>query len=147
MTSRSMLERPGRQVQHRGASRAPARPARASAIAVSIRASGGVRRARREVRPSTCSANVTAGQSGLPQKNRRTASRISTRLAADRRVGQPPPVGAVHPARGLAAPRAYTVISAGTRPDAQQAARHLGGLHDHPGQVRQQPLQADPVLA
>jgi len=60
------------------ASRAPARPARASAIAVSVRASGGVRRARREVSPPTCSANVTAAQSGFPQKNRRTASRIVT---------------------------------------------------------------------
>jgi len=68
-------------------------------------------------------------------------------VAADRRVGQPPPVGAVHPARGPAAPRAYTVISARTRPYAQQAARDLGGVGDHPGQVRQQPLQADPVLA
>jgi hypothetical protein len=39
------------------------------------------------------------------------------------------------------------MISARTRPYAQQAARHLGGFGDHPGQVRQQPLQADPVLA
>ncbi len=35
----------------------------------------------------------------------------------------------------------------GTRPYAQQTARHLGGVGDHPGQVRQQPLQADLVLA
>jgi hypothetical protein len=44
--------------------------------------STGVRRARREVRPSICSANVTAGQTGLLQKNRRTVSRISTRCPA-----------------------------------------------------------------
>ena len=49
-----------------------------SAITVSVRASGGVRRARRAVSPWPCSANVTAPQSGFPQKNRRTASRIVT---------------------------------------------------------------------
>jgi hypothetical protein len=77
MTSRSMLDRPAVR-SSAPASRVPARPARASAIAVSVRASGGVRRARREVSPSTCSAKVTAAQPGLPQKNRRTASRIVT---------------------------------------------------------------------
>ena len=34
---------------------------------------------RLEVRPLTCSAKVRAGQSGLPQKNRRARSRIRTR--------------------------------------------------------------------
>jgi hypothetical protein len=77
MTSRSMLDLPAVRPSA-PASRAPARPARASAIAVSARARGRVRRARREVSPPTCSANVTAAQSGLPQKNRRTASRIVT---------------------------------------------------------------------
>jgi len=42
------------------------------------RRSSGVRRAYRLVRPSTCSANVAAGQPGASQKNRRTASRIIT---------------------------------------------------------------------
>ena len=68
MTSRSMLDRPAVR-SSTAASRAPARPARASAIPASIRPSGGVRRARREVSPSICSANVTAGQYlafGLP---------------------------------------------------------------------------------
>jgi hypothetical protein len=78
MTSRSMLDLPAVRPSA-PASRAPARPARASAIEASVRASGGVRRERREVRPSTCSAKVTAGQSRLPQKNRRTPSRIRTR--------------------------------------------------------------------
>ena len=68
------------------------------------------------------------------------------RLAAHRRVRQPPPVRAVHPARCLAAPRAHGLASAGTGPQAQ-AARQLGGFHDDPGQVRQQPLQADLMLA
>jgi len=78
MTSRSRLDLPAARSSS-PASRAPARPARASPIPASIRASGGVRRARRTVSPSTCSAKVTARQSGLPQKNRRTASRITTR--------------------------------------------------------------------
>jgi hypothetical protein len=37
-----------------------------------------VHRARREVSPSTCSANVTDAQSGLRQKNGRTVSQITT---------------------------------------------------------------------
>jgi hypothetical protein len=37
------------------------------------------------------------------------------------------------------------MISAGPRVQAQ-AAGQLGGLHDHPAQVRQQPLRADPIL-
>ena len=67
------------------------------------------------------------------------------RLAAHRRVRQPPPVRAVHPARCLAAPRAHGLASAGPGPQAQ-AARQLGGFHNDPGQVRQQPLQADLML-
>jgi len=39
------------------------------------------------------------------------------------------------------------MIRAGMRPDGQPPARHLGGFGDHPGQVRQQPLQADLMLA
>jgi hypothetical protein len=129
------------------ASRAPARPARASAIPVSVRASGGVRRARRAVSPSICSANVTAGQSGLAQKNRRTASRITTRW---------PPTGAsarrrwyalCTRAENRAAPGARSGFRTGTRPDAQLAARQLRGFDDSSGQVRQQPLQADFMLA
>jgi hypothetical protein len=61
------------------------------------------------------------------------------RLPADRRVGQPPLVCAVHPGRWPAAPGARSTVGAGTRPDAQPAAGQLGGLDDHPGQVRQQP--------
>ena len=111
-----------------------------------MRASGGVRRAHREVRPSTCSAKVTAAQPGLPQKKRRTASRMTTGW---------PPTGAsasrrpyVLCTRPDAWPhRGHTALaSAGTDPQAQ-AARQLGGFHDHPGQVRQQPLQADLMLA
>jgi len=78
ITRRSRLDRPASMPSNPD-SLAPARPASATATAPSIAASGGVRRAYREVRPSTCSANVVTGQSGLPQKNRRTASRISTR--------------------------------------------------------------------
>jgi hypothetical protein len=39
------------------------------------------------------------------------------------------------------------MVSASARPDAQPAACQLGGFHDHPGKVRQQYLQADPMLA
>jgi hypothetical protein len=61
------------------ASRDPARPASAAATAPSAALSGGVRRAYRVVRPSTCSANVRFPQLGASQKNRRTVSRIITR--------------------------------------------------------------------
>jgi hypothetical protein len=39
------------------------------------------------------------------------------------------------------------MVSASARPDARQAARQLGGFHDHLAQVRQQQLEADPMLA
>src|SRR5581483_9288874 len=77
MTRRSMPVRlAGRSSSE--ASRVPARPARASPIAVSILASGGVRLARGEVRPSNCSANVTAVQAAFLQKNRLTPSQSRT---------------------------------------------------------------------
>ena len=79
MTRRSMLDRPAVRPSA-AASRAPARPARASAIAVSARASGGVRRERREVRPLDLLGERAARQPGVAQKNRRTISRIRTRL-------------------------------------------------------------------
>jgi hypothetical protein len=95
---------------------AQARPAKASAMAVSARASGGVRRARREV-----TRWPPAGTS---------ASRRSHQLCT-----RP---------EGLAAPRAHAMTGMDARPQAQQTA---GGFHDHPAQVRQQPLQADLMLA
>jgi hypothetical protein len=76
MTRRSKADRLAAAHSTR-ASRAPARPASATATAASIAASSGVRRAYRLVRPSTCSANVAAGPPGASQKNRRTASRIT----------------------------------------------------------------------
>jgi hypothetical protein len=79
MIRRSMPVRPASSPSKQ-ASRVPARPASASATAVSIAASAGVRRAYRTVSPSTCSANVLTGQSGAGQKNRRTVSRITTSL-------------------------------------------------------------------
>jgi hypothetical protein len=103
------------------ASRDPARPARASAIAVSIRASSGVRRDRREVRPRTCSANVTAGQAGLPQKNRRTASRITT--------GCPPAGASASRRRYLLCTRAETWPH---RPHAALSARTCARMHRRP---------------
>ena len=62
------------------ASRDPARPASTAATAASAPASSGVRRAKREARPSACSVNVTFGQAGLRQRNRRAASQITTGL-------------------------------------------------------------------
>jgi hypothetical protein len=61
------------------ASRDPARPASATAMSCSARPSGGVLRPQGTVRPWTCSANVLRLQPGAGQKNRRTASRITTR--------------------------------------------------------------------
>jgi hypothetical protein len=77
MTSRSKVDRLT-AAPSAAARRAPARPASATATTPSIAASSGVRRAYREVRPSNCSANVAARQSGASQKNRRTISRIIT---------------------------------------------------------------------
>ena len=57
--------------------RAPARPASASPTCASNPSSGRLRRRRRAVSPSTCSANVVIGQTELPQKNRRTARRMT----------------------------------------------------------------------
>ncbi len=68
------------------------------------------------------------------------------RLAADRRVGQPPLVAAVHPLRELAAPRARRTLRAGPRPDPHPPAGGLGSLHGNPGQVRQEKAQADPIM-
>ena len=45
----------------------------------SARASGGVFRDRREVRPPACSAKVRARQPGFTQKSRRIRNRIRTR--------------------------------------------------------------------
>jgi hypothetical protein len=78
MTSRIIEARPGAAPPRAAASRAPARPPSATAIAVSAARAGGVRREYREARPSGCSANVSAGQSGSWQKSRRAVSRIST---------------------------------------------------------------------
>ena len=57
-------------------SRAPARPASASPIAVSIRRSPSQTRDERRVSRSTCSTNVLRRHSGLSQKNRRTLRKI-----------------------------------------------------------------------
>ena len=78
ISSRSMQVRPA-VIPSAAASRDPARPASAAATAPSDPASSGVRRAYRKVSPSTCSANVVRSQPGTAQKNRRTASRITTR--------------------------------------------------------------------
>src|ERR1035441_407590 len=88
------------------ASRDPARPASATATAVSPCPASGVRRAYREASPCGCSANVTAGHAALPQKNRRTVSRITVRR---------PPIAA------SASRREYPLC---TRPDQQLHRGH-----------------------
>jgi hypothetical protein len=60
------------------ASLAPGRPASTSAIDDSICRNTGVYRACGRVRPSTCSANVTAAQRELLHLNRRTTNSITT---------------------------------------------------------------------
>jgi hypothetical protein len=60
------------------ARRAPARPASSSPKRASIRVSGTLRRQYRPVRPSACSAKVTAGHCGFRHRNRRTRKTIST---------------------------------------------------------------------
>jgi transposase len=71
-------------------------------------------------------------------------------------LGRWPPIAArPAAARNCYAPAARARRAAGTRrsrpgrarPDAQPAACQRGGLHDYSGQVRQQPLQADLMLA
>lgn len=59
--------------------RAPARPASANAITDYCSWAAGVNRANGLVNPGICSANVTARQSSLSQRNRRTAAAIRTR--------------------------------------------------------------------
>jgi len=53
----------------------------------------------------------------------------------------------VHPRRPLPALRADAVVSATAGLDAHPAAIKPGRFHDHLGQVRQQPLQAEFMLA
>jgi hypothetical protein len=64
------------------ASRAPARPANATAIAVNAPRSGGLYRACGVVNPGTCSTNVRRRHDVASQPNRRTASRMTTGVPA-----------------------------------------------------------------
>jgi hypothetical protein len=59
-------------------SRAPARPANATAIVVNTTRSGGLYRACGVVNPVICSANVRRGHPPCRQTNRRMCSRITT---------------------------------------------------------------------
>lgn len=64
------------------ASRAPARPASATAIAVNAPRSGALYRACGVVRSGICSANVRRAQADTSQTNRRTVKRITTGVPA-----------------------------------------------------------------
>jgi hypothetical protein len=66
---------------------------------------------------------------------------------ADRDMIQPPLITAVHPGRGLAAPRAHRGIRPRPGPDVQPSPHDLGVFHDHTGQVRQQHLKNANMLA
>ena len=85
-------------------------------------------------------ARVHAEEPAYPQQDPHPAP-------ADRGVGQPALVGAVDLAGRTGAPRAGGVVGAGACPEPYAVAADLGFLHDHGGQVRQQHLEADPVLA
>ncbi len=61
------------------ASRAPARPAAATAIAVNAARNGGLDRECGVVSPSICSTKVTRTHDGSRHVNRRTVTRITTR--------------------------------------------------------------------
>ena len=67
--------------------------------------------------------------------------------SADRGVGQPTAVGAVHLAGRIPAPRAASTVSASAGQEPHAVPDDLGFLHDHGDQVRQQHLETDPVLA
>jgi hypothetical protein len=68
-------------------------------------------------------------------------------VPADRSVGQPALVGAVDLGGRTAAPRAGSAVGAGACQELHAVAADLGFFHDHGGQVRQQHLEADSVLA
>jgi len=75
------LDQPQQRIpphRHPAASRTLARPASASPIRVSSSRSSSVNRLCGLVKPSTCSAKVTAGQAALPQQKRRTFNEITT---------------------------------------------------------------------
>ena len=120
---------------------APARPRPASLC------NGGLRRAYREVRPSTCSANVVAGQPGPPAEEPADPQPDHHPPTADRRIGQPPLIPAMHPLGSAAAPRARRISRPRACPDAQPRPGQLGLLHHDPRQVWQQNLKIVPVLA
>ncbi len=64
------------------ASRAPARPASATAIAVNAERGGGLYRTCGVVNPGTCSTNVRRWHPAASQTNRRTVSLIVTGIPA-----------------------------------------------------------------
>ena len=120
------------------ASRDPARPASASATRSSRSRSPAVRRWCLAVSPSTCSANVAAGQAGLSQMRRRTPRPGPDRPPAAARSCRAAPVPVVHPRRQ------YPAVTAGHRPgagagyDLHAAVQVLHAIEVQPAQMREQ---------
>ena len=97
---------------NRAASRAPARPASATAIAASIRRSNEVRRALGAVSAAGCSAKVRAAHAGVVAEEPPYPQPQPYRPAGDRGIGQLAAIPAVHPPRRLPAPRARRLVDA-----------------------------------
>ncbi len=120
------------------ASRAPARPATATAMLRRNSTSSGVLRPCRTVRPGTCSANVRRPHDRSSQNRRRTCSTMVASRPPHRGVGQPAPVSAMGPGRGRTAARAGHRHRPRPRPDPHPTSRLLDPLDLNPGQMGQQ---------
>ena len=110
-------------------------------------------------RPAAQSCARTGGEAGyLLGERRLRAARIVAEQPpdlqpdhhpppADRRIGQPPLIAAVHPPRTSAAHRAHRGAGPGTGPDAQQRPGRFDPVHDDCGQVRQEHFKIVAMLA
>ena len=92
------------------------------------------------VSPATCSAKVTAGQTALPHRKRRTFDKISDLHATGRGIPQLARVAAMQPPRQLAAAVASRVAARTQAPITTRPVLPVDILHAQSRQMRQQLL-------
>jgi hypothetical protein len=120
------------------ASRAPARPAKACPIASNKHAAHqcGPPRIRRR-HPSTCSANVLAGQSAFVAEEPAHPQPDHHPPGSNRGIGEPPLVTTMHAAKTTAASRTHALRGADASVKQHHPALLLHSTDHQAGQVRQ----------